>query len=65
MARGYYRDLIKLLKAGGCTFVRHGVGDHEIWYSPLTKRTFSVDRGVVIRHTANGALKDAGLPKAF
>jgi len=45
--------------------VRAGKGDHEIWYSPITDRHFTLDRGVKVRHTANGTLKDAGLPKAF
>jgi hypothetical protein len=62
---GYYRDLIQLLTAAGCTFIREGKGDHEIWHSPITGRHFTVDKGVQIKHTANGSLKDAGLPKAF
>lgn len=62
---GYYRDIKKLLKAGGCTFVREGKGDHEIWFSPITKRNFTLDRGVTVKHTANGTLEDAGLDKAF
>ncbi|QIM66863.1 toxin HicA [Mannheimia granulomatis] len=36
------RDLIKELKAAGCEFVRHGKGDHQIWYSPNTKKAFVV-----------------------
>ncbi|KEQ06227.1 type II toxin-antitoxin system HicA family toxin [Pseudorhizobium pelagicum] len=62
---GYLRELKDLLLAAGCTFVRPGKGDHEIWYSPLTKRHFIVDHGVKSRHTANETLKQAGLPKAF
>jgi hypothetical protein len=65
MPRGYDRDLRKLLSEAGCYFVRKGKGDHEVWFSPITNRNFTVDRGVEIRHTANGTLKDAGLPKAF
>jgi hypothetical protein len=41
-------------------FVRQGKGDHEIWYSPITNTTFSVDGKIVSRHSAKGALKDAG-----
>lgn len=62
---GYYRNIKKRLKAGGCTFVREGKGDHEIWYSPITKRHFTLDKGVTVKATANGTLKDAGLDKAF
>ncbi|TNG89375.1 type II toxin-antitoxin system HicA family toxin [Testudinibacter aquarius] len=35
-------DLIKELKANGCEFIRHGKGDHQIWYSAKTNRRFSV-----------------------
>ena len=58
-------ELKRLLAAAGCTFERPGKGDHEIWYSPITKRRFPVDHKVLSRHTANGVLKQAGLPKAF
>jgi hypothetical protein len=45
--------------------VRQGKGDHEIWYSPITRIHFVVDGKIKSRHTANGVLKQAGLPKAF
>ena len=61
----FYRDIVEIPKRHGCTFVRQGKGDHEIWFSPILERTFSVDHGVVKRHTANGILKDAGISKAF
>jgi Protein of unknown function (DUF2497) len=35
------------------------------WYSPTTRRKFSVPRNTKMVHTANGILKSAGLPKAF
>jgi hypothetical protein len=44
---------------------RQGKGDHEIWYSPTTNRYFPVDNKILSRHTANGILKQAGLPKEF
>jgi hypothetical protein len=46
-------------------FCPAGEGDHETWYSPITKTTFPVDGKIVSRHSTNGVLKDAGLPKAF
>ncbi len=61
----YYRDLIDLLRLNGCTFVRNGKGDHEIWYSPLTERNFPVDKGLKRRHTANAVCRQAGIPKSF
>jgi predicted RNA binding protein YcfA (HicA-like mRNA interferase family) len=55
----------KLLKEDGCWRDRQGKGDHEIWCSPRTDRKFTVDNKIKSRHTANGILKQAGLPKAF
>ncbi|MFL6846448.1 MAG: type II toxin-antitoxin system HicA family toxin [Allosphingosinicella sp.] len=65
MAGGYGRQIERLLRDAGCVFVRRGKGDHEIWRSPISNRHFVFDRGVKVRHTANGILQDAGLPKAF
>jgi len=42
-----------------------GKGSHQIWYSPITERRFPVPVGIVGRHTANGVLEQAGLPRAF
>jgi hypothetical protein len=53
------------LTQAGRMFVRAGKGSHQIWYSPLTGRRFPVPVGIVSRHTANGVLDQAGLPKAF
>ena len=61
----YSRDLKRLLREAGCWMVRQGKGDHEIWYSPLTKTNFPVDQSIKSRHTANKTLTDAGLPKRF
>ncbi|EJC73956.1 LOW QUALITY PROTEIN: YcfA-like protein [Rhizobium leguminosarum bv. trifolii WSM2012] len=62
---GYLRELKRVLLKAGCEYVRPGKGDHEIWYSPISSRHFTVDHGVKSRHTANETLKQAGLPKAF
>jgi predicted RNA binding protein YcfA (HicA-like mRNA interferase family) len=61
---GYYRDIIQLLTEAACQFVRHGKGSHEVWYSPITKKHFTVPKAKT-RAMANGVLKDAGLPKSF
>lgn len=58
-------ELMRLLREAGCEFVRNGKGDHEIWFSPISGRKFTVDRGVKSRHTANAVLAQAGLPKHF
>jgi HicA toxin of bacterial toxin-antitoxin, len=65
MAPQFDRALRDLLRAVGCSFVRHGKGSHEIWYSPIAKRNFPVPVGIASRHTANAVLRQAGLPKAF
>jgi predicted RNA binding protein YcfA (HicA-like mRNA interferase family) len=62
--KGFYRDVVELLKAHGCRYVRAGKGDHEIWHSPLAGRNFTVDGEILSRHTANAILKQAGLPKS-
>lgn len=59
------RELRDLLRAAGCTLVRQSKGSHEIWHSPVTQRNFPVPVGIASRHTANGILRQAGLPKAF
>ncbi|MDD2235401.1 MAG: type II toxin-antitoxin system HicA family toxin [Desulfitobacteriaceae bacterium] len=59
------KKLKQLLREAGCSYVRHGKGDHQIWYSPVTKINFVVDTHIKSRHTANGVLKQAGLPKQF
>jgi hypothetical protein len=61
----YYRDLIQLLRQHGFEFKRQGRGDHEIWWNPKTGVRLAVDRKLRSRFTANGILKEAGLPKAF
>jgi hypothetical protein len=57
--------LKQFLRDAGCSFERQGKGDHEIWFSPITGIRFVVDNSIKSRHTANAALKQAGLPKKF
>jgi len=61
----YAKALKQHLREAGCKFERQGKGDHEIWYSPITGIRFVVDQSIKSRHTANGVLKQAGLPKKF
>ena len=65
MAENYTRRVKLILRENGCSFVRHGKGDHEIWYSPISDRHFMVDNNIKSRHWANHTLKNAGLAKAF
>ena len=62
---GYTRKLKKILRDAGCSFEREGKGDHEIWYSPITRIRFVVDNAIKSKHTANAVLKQAGLDKEF
>ena len=61
----YTPEIIAILLANGCYFVRHGKGDHDIWFSPLSQRHFVVDAKVLSRHTANAVMKQAGIRHKF
>ncbi|EAN4946475.1 type II toxin-antitoxin system HicA family toxin [Salmonella enterica] len=65
MGTGLYPKLTELLIASGCYFDRQGKGSHEIWFSPISQKKFSVPYTIVSPYTANGILKQAGLPKNF
>jgi predicted RNA binding protein YcfA (HicA-like mRNA interferase family) len=60
-----YRRLTRLLREAGCEIRRQGKGSHEIWWSPISMRSFTVPRAIKKPTTANNILKQAGLPKAF
>jgi len=57
----YTRKVKKILSDNGCRFVRNGKGDHEIWYTPILDRPFTVDVSIKKRTSANETLKDAGI----
>jgi predicted RNA binding protein YcfA (HicA-like mRNA interferase family) len=61
----FYPPLRRILLEAGCSLVRKGKGDHEIWMGPKAPRPFTVDSKIKSRHTANAILKQAGLQKAF
>lgn len=54
-----------VLSANNCRFVRHGKGDHDIWYSPITNRNFTVDGKIKSRQTANAIMKQSGIEYHF
>lgn len=62
---GYTPQLKKLLATAGCYKEKPGKGAHETWFSPISKRYFTVDGNINSRHTANETLKQAGLEKQF
>ena len=59
--KGYGKKVREILDKYGCTFVRHGKGDHDVWYSPISKRNVTVDNVIPGRHEANEVLKQAGI----
>jgi predicted RNA binding protein YcfA (HicA-like mRNA interferase family) len=60
-----YRRLTALLREAGCRFERQAKGSHEIWFSPISNRTFTIPSNIRNPLLANAILKQAGLPKAF
>ena len=61
----YEKKVREILKANGCTFVRRGKGDHDIWYSPRSNRNVTVDTTIKSRHTANAIMKQSGIDYKF
>lgn len=61
----FEKKVREILAQNNCTFVRHGKGDHDIWYSPITKINFTVDSKIKSRHTANAILKQSGIIYRF
>lgn len=56
-------ELTKMLRKAGCYIKRHG-SSHDIWYSPITDKSFPVGRHPseeVKTGTANNILETAGL----
>jgi hypothetical protein len=48
----YEKKVREKLRKHGCSFLRHGKGDHDMWYSPITKHNFPVDRKIKSRYMA-------------
>lgn len=61
MGSGYYLIVVEILKRHNCSYIRQAKGSHEIWYSPLSSRKFTVHFTVASRHSANKILRDAGI----
>ena len=61
----YEKKVRDMLSDRGCTFVRRGKGDHDIWYSPITGRNITVDTKIKSRHTANAIMKQSGIDYKF
>ena len=61
----YEKKVRDILRENGCRFVRHGKGDHDIWYSPLTNTHITVDSRIKSRFTANAIMKQSGISYRF
>ena len=61
----YEKKVRDILKLNGCEFVRHGKGDHDIWYSPINGKNFTVDSKIKSRFTANAIMKQSGVDHHF
>jgi len=61
----YEKKIRKILSDNNCYFKRHGKGDHDVWFSPITNRSLIVDGKIKSRHTANAILKRAGIGYKF
>ncbi len=61
----FEKDVRKILVEHGCAFRRQGKDDHEIWFSPISGRYFTVDGKLKSRHTANEVLNQASIGKKF
>lgn len=61
MGVSFYPQLRKILLAHGCEFRRQAKGSHEMWFSPISRKSFAVPVTVDSRHTANSILRQAGI----
>ena len=61
----YTVEVYRILKKNGCKFVRHGKGDHNIYYTPIMNKNISIDGKITIKHMANKVMKDAGIDFRF
>lgn len=56
---GFGKAVRDKLQEADCEFVRHGKGDHDIWYSPITAQILTVPVKIMSRHLANKVLRAA------
>lgn len=61
----YEKKVRDILLQNNCKFVRHGKGDHDIWYSPINNVHITVDSKIKSRHTANAIMKQSGIEYRF
>lgn len=62
MVKGFYNDVVSRLAEAGYVRKKGGKGSHEKW-KHKNLPVVTVPKNMLSKHTANGILKDAGLPK--
>ena len=60
---GFYKAVIDLLKANGYKYDRPAGGSHEMWTNG--KRSQTVSKNMLSRHTANEVMKQSGINHKF
>ena len=61
--KGYYPQVIAMLKQHGYSFLRSGKGAHELWSNG--KRNQTVSKNMPARDMANEIMKQAGIDHKF
>ncbi|MGB6230322.1 MAG: type II toxin-antitoxin system HicA family toxin [Litorimonas sp.] len=62
MPKGYYRDIVRLLRDHGYDYDRNTKGSHERWVN-ASGRFVILPRNLYSRHTANDILSRAGIDR--
>lgn len=64
MGKGFYPDIVKVLKSNKCVMIRQGKGSHQFWRA-VDGKTTTVPNPCKTRHTANKIMKDLGIKHKF
>ncbi len=60
---GYEKEVKRVLKNNGWSFIRSGKGSHEYWGKG--RKSVTVSHTMNSRHTANSVMKAAGINHKF
>ena len=61
----YSKSVRKVLSSNGCHLLRRSKGSHDTWYSPVSRKPFTVTSKIDSRHLANEIMKQAGINHKF
>lgn len=65
MVKGFYKDIVKLLRAHGFEYWKNAKGSHEYWRHKEGHPVVLVAPNSLSRHTANNVMKSAGIDHRF